>query len=199
MLWIPLTRYAEIKFKLSTQGASWAGFLISPLYMCEFLLDNGLVQDSFLTYMHFQEICIFFNINQPLTTPTLPPPSQATSEIVDPFSSPETVVSWSRGRYKLSRVALGTRMWSAGQTVETCVLFRTSHISFVTQHELHVPVTGNIFTSDACSLHKEFCHLFWINANRYWSGLHWKFEDFEQCSGHRKISNLYRTVSLCLQ
>ena len=102
MLWIPLTQYAsakteslhaEIKFELSTQGAPRAGFLISPLYMCEFLLDSGLVQDSFRTYMHFQGICIFFNINQPLTTPTLPLPSQATSEIVGPFSSPETVVS----------------------------------------------------------------------------------------------------------
>ena len=30
--------------------------------------------------------------------------------------------------------------WSARQTVE----FPTSHISFVTQHVLHVPVTGNI-------------------------------------------------------
>ena len=41
--------------------------------------------------------------------------------------------------------------WSARQIVD----LPTSHISFVTQHVLHVPVTGN-FKSDACSLHKEF-------------------------------------------
>lgn len=83
MLWIPLTQYAsanteslhaEIKFELSTQGAPRAGFLISPLYMCEFLLDSGLVQDSFRTYMHFQDIqSIHFFQNQTAPHPTHPP------------------------------------------------------------------------------------------------------------------------------
>ena len=53
------------------------------------------------------------------------------------------------------------RPWKA------CVLFPTSHISFVTQHTLHVSVTGNIFRSDARYLHKELCHLYRINENKY--------------------------------
>ena len=68
MLWIFLSRNAstftksfyhnswEMKFILSTQGASRAALFFSPLNVRECFLDRGVMQDSFLTYMHFQGI-----------------------------------------------------------------------------------------------------------------------------------------------
>ena len=98
MLWIFLSQNAstntkyfyhnswEMKFILSTQGASWAALFFSPLDVRECFLDRGVMQDSFLTYMHFQDIqctCIYFfsKINQLPITPHPPP---AASEIVRP-------------------------------------------------------------------------------------------------------------------
>ena len=98
MLWIFLSQNAstntkyfyhnswEMKFILSTQGASRAALFFSPLNVRECFLDRGVMQDSFLTYMHFQDIqctCIYFfsKINQLPITPHPPP---AASEMVRP-------------------------------------------------------------------------------------------------------------------
>ena len=70
------------------------------------------MQDSFLTYMHFQDIqSIHFLQNQTTPHPTTPPPHS----------------------YHLPQ------KWSARQIVE----FPMSHISFVMQHVLYVPVIRN--------------------------------------------------------
>ena len=56
--------------------------------------------------------------------------------------------------------------WSARTIVE----FPTSHISFVTQHVLYVPVIHNYNISGqmhVLCIYKEFCHLCWINLNRW--------------------------------
>ena len=79
--------------------------------------------------------------------------------------------------------------WSARQTVE----FPTSHISFVTQHVLHVPVTGNI----SGQMHV-LCHLCRIIKCKQVSGLYWKFEDSEQWDSRiSQVTAEFGSVSYC--
>ena len=128
MLWILLSRNAstnsksfyhnswEMKFILSTQGASRTGFFFSPLNVHKFFFFGQRSYAGFFSYLYALPgytvyMSVFFSKNQPAPQPTPTAP--------DPTRPPR---------------------WSARQTVE----FPTSHISFVTQHVLHVPVTGNI-------------------------------------------------------
>ena len=87
MLWILLSRNAstntksfyhnswEMKFILSTQGASQAPFFFQPTeraWMC--FLDRGVMQHSFLTYMHFQDIQCTCKSTSPSPHPLIPSP-----------------------------------------------------------------------------------------------------------------------------
>ena len=151
-LWIRLTRYAsantksfynnnwEIKFLVSTLGASRASrvFFFTVRAWIFFFLDSELMQDSFLTYMHFQDVqCLYIFSKSPSPSPhqSHPPPPQK---------------------------------WSARQTVETCVFFPTSHIPLSRNmcFTYHSVVIFSRQMHVAFSLHKECCHLCRINANR---------------------------------
>ena len=128
MLWILLSRNAstntksfyhnswKMKFILSTQRASRAGFFFSPLNVRECVFGQRSYA-GFFSYLYalpgYTVVHVYiFSKNQPAPQPTPMPP---------PHPRPP-------------------QKWSALQTVE----FPTSHVSFVTQHVLHVPVTGNI-------------------------------------------------------
>ena len=105
-----------MKFILSTQGASRTGFFFSPLnvHKCFFFWTEKLCRILFLP------ICTsrIYSVHVCIFSKNQPAP-QPTPTAPDPPRPPR---------------------WSARQTVE----FPTSHISFVTQHVLHVRVTGNI-------------------------------------------------------
>ena len=125
----------EIRFMLSTQGVSRAVLFFQPTVGAWNFFWTVDLCRILFLPMCTSRVYSVFIFFFKITQPLTPPP--------------------------LRRLRNGRphRPWKA------CVLFSTSHISFVTQYMLHVSVTGNIFRSGACSLHKELCHLCRINAN----------------------------------
>ena len=105
-----------MKFILSTQGASRTGFFFSPLNVHKFFFFGQRSYAGFFSYLYaLPGYTVYMSV---FFSKNQPAP-QPTPTAPDPTRPPR---------------------WSARQTVE----FPTSHISFVTQHVLHVPVTGNI-------------------------------------------------------
>lgn len=182
MLWISVNRYKykiqnlfmncwELKVHAVNPGSIAGRFFFSAHCRCVKSFFGQWTYAGFISYPYaLPGYTVYIFI------PNHPAPHPTTP------SSPQ---QWSTRHY---------RSW------KTCVLFPTSHISFVTQHTLHVSVTGNIFRSDARYLHKELCHLWKQVLPVKWPilvirGL-WAMR-FSDISGHRttaKYSDLYRSA-----